>query len=96
MRAEIIKPRLGVVAARIAEHLERAGSSAERREIAMTWSGYVGALLEWGAIDPGEHDDLRAHLNADLPGDAPIQRVFLGFEEDERNAPAQGAARVGA
>lgn len=96
MRMEIIKPRLREIAARIDEHLERAGSSAERREIAMTWSGYVGSLLEWGAIDPGEHDDLRAHLNADLPEDAPIQRVFLGFEEDERDARAQGAARVGA
>ena len=31
----------------------------------------------------------------DLPEDAPIQRVFLGFE-DERDAPAQGAARIGA
>ncbi len=95
MKVEIIKPSVGVIAARIVEHLERAGSPAERREIAMTWSGYVGSLLEWGAIEPGEHDDLRAHLNADLPEDAPIQRVFLGFEEDERDAPAQVAVRVG-
>ena len=96
MKVEIIKPSIGVIAARIAEHLERAGSPAERRGVAMTWSGYVGALLEWGAIEPGEHDDLRAHLNADLPEDAPIQRVFLGFEEDEGGALARGAARVGA
>ena len=89
MKVEIIKPRLREIAARIDEHLERAGSPVERREVAMTWSGYVGSLLEWGAIEPDEHDDLRAHLNADLPEDAPIQRVFLGFEEDEREAPAQ-------
>lgn len=95
MRVEIIKPRLGEIAGRIAEHLERAGSPAERERVAMTWSGYVGSLLEWGAISPGEHDDLRVHLNADLPEDAPIQRVFLGFEEDESVAPARGA-RVGA
>ena len=93
MRVEIIKPRLREIAARIDEHLERAGSPAERREIAMTWSGYVGSLLEWGAIEPGEHDDLRAHLNADLPQDAPIQRVFLGFEDEAEKQPA--AARAG-
>lgn len=92
MRVEIIKPRLGEITARIAEHLERASSPSERRHIAMTWSGYVGSLLEWGAITPVEHDDLRAQLNGDLPEDAPIQRVFLGFEdgdeEVDREAPA--------
>lgn len=91
-KVEITKPSAGSLAHRIEEHLGHASSDAERRDIALTWSGYVGSLLEWGALEVAEHRQLVRLLKADLPEDAPIRRVFLGFhDEDEgpdRTSPA--------
>lgn len=91
-KIEITAPSVRAVAGRIREHLGHATSQQERREIAMTWSGYVGSLLEWGAIEVRDHDELRDLIDDDLPEDAPIQRVFLGFDDDEEDT-AHVAAR---
>ena len=93
MKMQITKPSVREIGHRIREHLDHAESEAERRDIALTWSGYVGSLLEWGAIEVADHDDLRDLLDHHLPQDAPIQRVFLGFEDEVEKQPA--AVRAG-
>ena len=50
--------------------LRAASSNAERREVALTWSGYVVALEEHGLVPPGHAARLMAELVPHLrPGD---------------------------
>ena len=100
-KVEIIKPSVREITYRITEHLERAGSPAERERIALTWSGYVGSLLEWGALEVAEHRQLMRLLKPYLPDEAPIYRIFRGFGEDAaeesgRASPARAPASSGA
>ena len=44
---------------RIRSHLER---KPGRIDVAQTWCGYIGALMEWGVIEPSVHDRLYALL----------------------------------
>jgi hypothetical protein len=46
--------------------------------VAIAWSGYLAALLEWGMLTPGEHQELMEMLPA-VP-DNPVIAIFLGRE----------------
>jgi hypothetical protein len=68
------RPSYDELAKRIAEHLATAESQEEL--VAACWDGYLGALLEWGLITPGDHARLGRLLPTRSPN--PVMKIFLG------------------
>lgn len=66
---------------RIREHLRHAVSDLERREIALAWSGYLGALIEWRLIAPEKFYELRALLPDLKGGHDPAIQIAKGFPD---------------
>lgn len=48
--------------------------------VAIAWSGYIAALLEWGLLSVGEHDALHALLPA--VGNDPVYDIMLGRNDE--------------
>lgn len=71
-------PTYDELSKRIMEHLESAKSDAERRDIGITWDGYIAGLLEWGLITPDDHR--RLHDLLPKIDDSPTMKIFLGVD----------------
>lgn len=65
---------------RISDHLSQAKDAEERRNICLTWDGYITALLEWGVINDGDHATLYKLLENDLQQDDPAMAILMGTE----------------
>jgi hypothetical protein len=68
------RPHYDELAKRIEEHLR--DPKGGRELVSACWHGYLGALLEWGLIMPGEHGRLVALLPPLDPN--PALQIFLG------------------
>ena len=84
-----------VLAAPIRTDLRLAGSDAERREIALMWSGYVVAMAGTDRIPPGDEARLMGEIGAHLrPGD-PWEAIARRAGLDPGDfAPITEAARL--
>ena len=60
---------------RIQDDIDHYGGTLPER-VAIAWSGYIAALLEWGLISVGDHD----RLTWILPpiDDNPVHYIFVG------------------
>jgi len=81
MQLQRIRPEKGETEARIRRHLSEAKDDQERREIALCWKGYIGALTEWSLISIHEG----SILNAILPKteNNPVLQIMLGFPDED-------------
>ena len=70
---------------RIQEHLAIAKDREHRREICLTWSGYVAAMLERGHLTIEEHSLLNKLLKPSLKPNDPVLDIFLGTKQNEGN-----------
>ena len=70
---------------RIQEHLAIAKDKEHLREICLTWSGYVAALLEWGHLAIAEYSLLNKLLKPSLKPNDPVLDIFLGTKQDKGN-----------
>jgi hypothetical protein len=68
------QPQYDELARRIEEHLR--DPKGGKALVSATWHGYLGALLEWGLITPGEHGRLVELLPPLDPN--PVLQIFLG------------------
>ena len=67
---------------RIQRHFTIAKDEENRREICLTWSGYIAALLEWNLITVDEHLSLTKLLMPILKPNDPVLDIFLGTKKD--------------
>jgi len=67
---------------RIREHFTIAKDEENRRDICLTWSGYIAALLEWNLIAVDEHLSLTQLLKPVLKPDDPVLDIFLGINKE--------------
>jgi len=66
---------------RIRRHFTIAKDEENRREICLTWSGYIAALLEWNLKAVDEHSSLTQLLMPVLKPDDPVLDIFLGTKK---------------
>ena len=81
MKIEITKPESSEIETRILKHFELAIDQTQMREIALTWDGYIAAMLEWGLISPEEHSSALALLRGHLNKNDPSIFIFTGVPE---------------
>ena len=80
----------------IAERLKSARTDAERREIALTWDGYLAALQEWGSAIGHRYappSNLLPRYQADHDGEDPILIIFAGTDDEEEEGDKLGEER---
>ncbi|MEX8493300.1 hypothetical protein [Sphaerotilus sp.] len=70
-------PTLGELLDRLKQAEDYYGGAIPR-DAALAWSGYIGALLEWGLISVHDHQIAAEHL-PEIEGENPIIRIFLGY-----------------
>jgi hypothetical protein len=63
---------------RIRRHISH---SKQDYEVYLIWRGYIAALLEWGKISAGEHDDLRDLLQIKEKNENDMKNLFLDVDE---------------
>jgi hypothetical protein len=69
------RPTFAELRARIQEIANSHGGALPRDD-ALSWAGYVAALLEWSLIDAEDHGRLQELLGAESAG--PTLAIFLG------------------
>lgn len=79
------RPPKGETLERITEHLATARDDAHRREICLTWDGYIAALMEWSLISVDEHAAAYDLIRASLTPNDPSAFIFMGrdFTDEE-------------
>ena len=70
-------PTLDELKDRIQQEIKHFGGVLPER-VAILWSGYLAALLEWNLISVGEHAEATDML-PEIP-DNPVMAIFLGRE----------------
>ena len=73
------KPTVDELRTRIQNEFIYFGGALPER-VALVWSGYLAALLEWGLITPSEHKEVTDML-PEIP-DNPVMAIFLGREQE--------------
>lgn len=82
MPAALPRPEPSELENRIRLHLQHATSETERREVAVAWFAYLGALLEWRVIHLRDFDRARALLPSDDGESKRLTEIMLGHEEE--------------
>ena len=83
-----MKPTYDELEPHIVGHLASARTDAERREIALTWQGYLAALQEWGFVRGiyAQLIRLLPRYQADHGGEDPAIVIFDGTDEESEEA----------
>jgi len=79
------KPTFEELVDRIREARNRFGGDLPK-DVAVAWSGYHAALIEWGLISIEEHRRLVEMLPECRQGDDPVMGIFLGYGEEAKEA----------
>lgn len=83
MKEQAIKPDHGETKVRIMQHLATTNDPIKLREIALTWSGYLGALTEWFLISIQEHAECHELIRPWLTDEDPTKIIFLGIPDED-------------